>query len=144
MYQCKDCKYLDMNQKFSVGYVCTNTKRKRPMGTRNLGHIKQPTTPACKTGFELKGVTEVTMYKTQIGDTCYAKASSNMIPITMNSFDEKEYDCWELIKSYAGYLGIELETEDDEEPDFWMAKQVQETILKLFTDAGFMLVRKDK
>ena len=55
MYQCKDCEYLDMNQKFSVGYVCTNNKRKRPMGTRNLGHIKQPTTPACKTGFKLKG-----------------------------------------------------------------------------------------
>ena len=55
--KCKDCKWLDMNQKTSVGYVCTNDKRRRAK-TRTLGHIKNPTTPACKTGFEQKEVKE--------------------------------------------------------------------------------------
>ena len=61
MAQCKDCKYLDFNQKSSVGYVCTNTNRrmvarfKGKYGYCNtLSHLKASTTPACKTGFERK------------------------------------------------------------------------------------------
>lgn len=53
MNKCKDCKYLDMTQKTSVGYVCTNKSRKRNFGNGHyIGHLKPPTTPACKTGFE--------------------------------------------------------------------------------------------
>lgn len=61
MNKCKDCKYLDFNQKTSVGYVCTNTDRRmipyfngRFGHCRALSHLKQPATPACKSGFERK------------------------------------------------------------------------------------------
>ena len=51
--KCKDCIYLDLSQKTIVGYVCTNTKRRRET-TRTLGHLKYKHTPACKTGFKAK------------------------------------------------------------------------------------------
>ena len=59
--ECKDCKWLDMNQKTSTGYVCTNTKRKMyntgqiitKLGVP-VSRLKSPTQPACKTGFEPK------------------------------------------------------------------------------------------
>ena len=50
--KCKDCVYLDMTQKTSVGYLCRNANRKR--NTSTLGHIKPPTAPACKSGFRAK------------------------------------------------------------------------------------------
>lgn len=54
MFKCKDCKYLDWSQKFSIGYPCTNTRRL--LRTQSpVSHIKNPNTPACKTGFESKG-----------------------------------------------------------------------------------------
>ena len=55
MAQCKDCKYLDFTQKTSVGYVCTNTTRRKTMtwgGCKTMGHLKAPTTKACKSGFK--------------------------------------------------------------------------------------------
>ena len=52
--QCKDCKWLDMSKKTSVGYPCKNTNRLMYGG--KLSHLKAPTTPACKTGFEPKEV----------------------------------------------------------------------------------------
>ena len=57
--QCKDCKHLDMNIKRSVGYLCTNNDRrinKTWGGYETLSHLKRPTDPACKTGFEPKEV----------------------------------------------------------------------------------------
>lgn len=64
--QCKDCKWLDMTKKTSVGYLCTNTTRKmygayqHGRHLSNLGvpisRLKAPTTPACKTGFEPKNM----------------------------------------------------------------------------------------
>lgn len=54
--KCKDCKWLDMNQKTSVGYVCTN--RNRLIYGGKLSHLKHPTQPACKTGFEPREVAE--------------------------------------------------------------------------------------
>jgi hypothetical protein len=61
--QCKDCKWLDMNKKTTVGCLCTNTTRKmydqRGRYITDLGvpisRLKSPTAPACKTGFEPKG-----------------------------------------------------------------------------------------
>lgn len=57
-YKCKDCKYLDLTRKTSVGYVCTNEKRR----TVDRGEISRIGVPinmikpmagkACKTGFE--------------------------------------------------------------------------------------------
>ena len=62
--ECKDCKWLDMNQKTSVGYLCTNIRRKmyKIRDKYNVAAIlgfptsrlKAPTQPACKTGFEPK------------------------------------------------------------------------------------------
>lgn len=52
--QCKDCKWLDMSKKTSVGYPCKNTNRLTYGG--KLSHLKAPTTPACKTGFEQRNV----------------------------------------------------------------------------------------
>ena len=52
--QCKDCKHLDMSKKTSVGYPCKNTNRLTYGG--KLSHLKAPTTPACKTGFEQRNV----------------------------------------------------------------------------------------
>lgn len=49
--QCKDCVYLDLLQKTKIGYVCTNTERKRS-NVRTFGHLKDKYTPACKTGFK--------------------------------------------------------------------------------------------
>ena len=57
--QCKDCIYLDMNKKTSVGYLCTNTERKIHKewgGYETLSHLKAPTQRACKTGFKPKEV----------------------------------------------------------------------------------------
>lgn len=51
MKHCRDCRHLDLEQKSSIGCVCTNNNRKRPV-KKNLGHIKQPSARACKTGFE--------------------------------------------------------------------------------------------
>lgn len=67
--KCKDCKWLDMNAKTSVGYLCTNTRRKMNKTFQRRGELfdlivptsrlKAPTQPACKTGFEPKGETRM-------------------------------------------------------------------------------------
>lgn len=67
MKHCRDCRHLDMEQKSVIGCVCTNTDRKRPT-TKNLGHIKYPSTCACKTGFEPREDTEL---KNNIHDTMF-------------------------------------------------------------------------
>lgn len=51
--KCKDCIYLDLSQKTTVGYVCTNTERKRSH-IKNLGHLRYASAKACKTGFKAK------------------------------------------------------------------------------------------
>lgn len=51
--KCGDCKYLDLTQKTTVGYVCTNLNRKR-IPTQKMGHLKYTHTLACKSGFEAK------------------------------------------------------------------------------------------
>ena len=53
--KCKDCKWLDMTQKTSVGYLCTNTTRIM-YGKSLVSRLKPPTSPACKTGFEPKNM----------------------------------------------------------------------------------------
>ena len=64
VWQCKHCKHLDLEQKTSVGCLCTNTERKMNKTYRrsssSLGadiptsRLKMPTQNACKTGFEPK------------------------------------------------------------------------------------------
>lgn len=80
MKHCRDCRYLDMEQKSIIGCVCTNTNRKRP-ATKNLGYIKYPSTPACKTGFEPREGTE---FKNNIHDkvfTCPKCHNKALVPV---------------------------------------------------------------
>lgn len=51
-------------------------------------------------------------------------------------FDDLEYECWDLVKRYAEWLGIEIITEDEDGISFDVAKDIQELILKWFEGAG--------
>lgn len=52
--KCGYCKWLDLEQKTNVGYVCTNPNIRHS----RLGHLKQKSCPACKRGFEAKETIE--------------------------------------------------------------------------------------
>lgn len=80
------------------------------------------------------------MFKTSFGDTATATTETNEVIVGLTTFDSLEYDCWDLIKKYGEYFGIKIESEEG--IDFYAAKEVQETVLKLFTDAGFKFVSK--
>ena len=58
----------------------------------------------------------------------------------MNYFDGLEYDCWELIKKYAGAFGFKIENVDGDEDaiDFYAAKKIQDGIIELFEEAGIV------
>lgn len=77
------------------------------------------------------------------GDGC--KISIPEQPINCSNigyFDELEYDCWELIKTYCGYLGIEIVSGDI---SFDIAKSIQDHIIEQFQKAGVQLIfSKDK
>lgn len=75
------------------------------------------------------------------GDTATATSSTDEIKINLNTFDGLEYDCWELILKYADMFGIQIDAED--EIDFYAAKEVQESIIKLFTESGFKLIKEE-
>ena len=75
------------------------------------------------------------------GDTATATSNADEIKISLNTFDELEYDCWNLILKYADILGIQIDAEDD--IDFYAAKEVQESILSLFKEAGFKFVDEE-
>lgn len=51
--KCRDCKWLDWNDKRSVGYACVNPN----IVHRKLGMFKYPSTPACRRGFEIRNET---------------------------------------------------------------------------------------
>lgn len=48
--KCRDCKWLDLEQKTTVGYMCVNPN----ITHARLGYLKQKASPACKRGFEQK------------------------------------------------------------------------------------------
>ena len=55
-YKCRDCKWL-CGKVYSIGIRCMNTNRKMtPHGGYHTNEIKYPSSPACKSGFELKEV----------------------------------------------------------------------------------------
>lgn len=76
------------------------------------------------------------------GDDCFAIAKQKEINLNTNISDELEYDCWELIESYADAFEIKLSNNDGSPGciSFDLAKRVQETILKIFKDSGFTFV----
>lgn len=77
-------------------------------------------------------------------DVVHAQAESNEINLPTGISDVLEIDCWDLIRSYAAAFGISLTDEngdpiDDDEVDFCCAKAVHEAVLKIFSDAGFVI-----
>ena len=58
-YKCKDCKWL-YGEITTVGIRCMNSNRKTiPHGTFRTNELKYPSTPACKSGFELNNENKV-------------------------------------------------------------------------------------
>lgn len=77
------------------------------------------------------------------GDECKIAAHSKEIHINMNTLDEIEYECWELIKKYIELFNMKLcHIDGKNEIDFSLAKEVQETILNLFEQAGFVFINE--
>lgn len=73
----------------------------------------------------------------EIGDGTIIHAPEEVKADTLNFFDDLEYECWELFKQYAHALGIEIEGEGDADSiDFYIAKQIQETVLDIFEKDG--------
>ena len=56
------------------------------------------------------------------------------LPIT--AFDEVEYALFDVIKQYADILGLKIITDEDNDIDFRSVKEVAETIINTFKDAG--------
>ena len=81
------------------------------------------------------------MFTLPFGDTATAISNTDEVKIGLNTFDNLEYDCWNLILKYAEIFGINIQAEDD--IDFYAAKEVQESILKLFEDAGFVFKKEE-
>ncbi len=73
------------------------------------------------------------------GDTTVVITGPAEVDIShINFFDELEYDCWKLIKKYAGAFGFSVENIDGENDDidFYAAKQIQDRIIELFEESG--------
>lgn len=83
-----------------------------------------------------------TFFTASFGEDATATAESKEIIKNLNTFDSLEYECWDLIKKYGEHFGIKITAEDD--IDFLAAKTVQDSILNLFTEAGFVFVREDE
>lgn len=77
------------------------------------------------------------------GDGCKISIPEQSIDCSkIGYFDELEYDCWELVKTYCGYLGIEIVSG---EISFDIAKGIQDRIIEQFQKAGVQFkLNKDK
>lgn len=72
---------------------------------------------------------------TEFGDFREVRRKSNVIDVSkLGFFDELEYEVWDVVLKYMKKFNIEI---DDNEIDFYTAKEIQECILKQFTYAGF-------
>lgn len=88
--QCKDCKWLDMSKKTSVGYPCKNTNRLTYGG--KLSHLKAPTTPACKTGFEPRNE----QHEIKILPQYFADVSKGIKQFELRK-DDRDYQVGDLV-----------------------------------------------
>jgi|GEM_PF-4665788 len=75
----------------------------------------------------------------EIGDGTQIRARNKNIDINTDLFDDLENDCWKLFKQYAAAFDVELKLKDPNDVDFYIAKTIQDTILDIFTEAGFHL-----
>ncbi len=74
-----------------------------------------------------------------IGDGTAAISKPEVDASELTFFDEMEYESWELFKGYSKLLGIDIHPENND-IDFYIAKQIQETVLKIFEDGGIKIV----
>lgn len=85
------------------------------------------------------------------GDECKIILPDNLaIKVNMNTFDELEYSCMDLITKYAEFFGARVvsssydeETGKDNEPhpiSFNLAKSIQDVILEIFEGVGLYFV----
>ena len=73
--------------------------------------------------------------KPLIGDEKLITPSSEIIDVSrLGFFDELEYDSWNLFLQYCDAFGIEVEERD--EPDWYIAKQIQDKIIELLIESG--------
>lgn len=73
------------------------------------------------------------------GDNCEIVLPEGEIDCSrLGYFDNLEYDCWDLIKKYAEYFGIEIKYANDDESDisFNVAKEIQDLIIEWFKGAS--------
>ena len=69
-----------------------------------------------------------------LGDGCNINILDQPIDCSkIGYFDELEYDCWELVKTYCGYLGLEIVSGDI---SFDIAKGIQDHIIEQLQNAG--------
>ncbi len=80
------------------------------------------------------------------GDVTVISGPSEVDISNMNFFDDLEYECWNLIKQYAGAFGFEVKNldEDEDDIDFYAAKSVQDKIIELFEEAGITFITEPK
>ena len=86
-------------------------------------------------------------HEVQFGDEGFLLVPNKPIDCSkLGYFDAMEEECWELIKSYAERLGIDiLPGEDGEEAiNFDLAKRIQDTILNEFMMAGVEMKFSDE
>lgn len=82
-----------------------------------------------------------------LGDECNVILPSTTVDCTKHGyFDELEEDCWNLIKSYASKLGIDIIPDEDGDipVDYEFSKAVQNLIINRFRMAGLHMQLNDK
>ena len=72
-------------------------------------------------------------------DNILLSKDDNFIELKTQILDELEYECFELFKKYAVAFNIEIIDTDDDKIDFYTAKTIQDTIIKIFEDTGFKI-----
>lgn len=76
----------------------------------------------------------------RLGDETFIKLPSDKIVLPDSGvFDALEERAWELFKAYADTMGLTLPTNID----FSITKEIEETILGLFTAAGIEIKYKN-
>ncbi len=78
-----------------------------------------------------------------LGDECQIIIPSEPVDCSrLGYFDELEEECWDLVKLYCKWLGIELVPDEDGEIpiSFDIAKSIQDTILNNLEEAGVQFV----
>ncbi len=126
-------------------FVCTHCKKEFEGTARFEDGAYTTFCDECTTTIRFKFEDENSIKDVEFGDG-YATISGprNIDVSRLGYFDELEYECWELILKYASWFGLDVKGIDDEDDvDFYSAKQVQDTILKLFIESGIRFKYED-